>query len=246
VPQRPFPITVRLARRALAVASLGAICLTPGPTHAQEPEAPTVTLASPQTPPEGETFITIMLTNVPGQPVRVLKTQVEFHDRELIYITARTSFAADVAGGQLDVATQNPAQAAAAPDKAIAPTPLRDGKSRVILTITGRKPLANGPIAEMRFRVAPELGEGAPQAGVRPSAPAAPPSAPPETPEDPALVETEAEPQVLVVKVDHLSAAWGPDGSRIAGLVSEPGEIRVTTANKDKVPIVFGCFFYMH
>lgn len=235
-----------LVRCGLLVALLSLPVVGPVAAHAQESGATTVSLASPQTPPEGETFITVMLANIPDQQVRVLKTQIEFHDRELIYITARTSFAADVAGAKLDVMTQNAKQAETSPGESLSGSVLREGKSRVLLTITARKPLPNGPLVELRFRVAPEFDEQTAKpapAGAATTTPAPQPTAPTEAATPP---EAEAVPQVVLIKVDHQSAAWSPDGAKLEKLVAEPGEIRVTSAKKDRVPIVFGCFFYMH
>ena len=63
----------------------------------QEAEGPAVRLAAPQTVPGGETFVTIMLDNVPSQQVQSIKSEIEFHTSQLTYVTSRLAFAGDLA-----------------------------------------------------------------------------------------------------------------------------------------------------
>lgn len=48
------------------------------------------------------------------------------------------------------------------------------------------------------------------------------------------------------VKIDQKSTATSPAGTAVAKLASPPGEIVISTEGKAPVPIVYGCFFYMH
>jgi hypothetical protein len=48
------------------------------------------------------------------------------------------------------------------------------------------------------------------------------------------------------LKIDQRVQARAPAGAAVAKVTAEPGEIRVTSAEKDPVLKVFSCFFYMH
>ncbi len=140
--------------------TLSVLCLGVLPAFAQEPEqepGPTVLLASPQAPPGGETFVTMVLENLPGQRLTVLKSEVEFHSNQLTYIAARKGFAAELVDADLDISVQPvpemlPGNAAAPPEARS-----RGARSRATISVTSRKPIPNGPVVEMRFQVAKGL-----------------------------------------------------------------------------------------
>lgn len=226
----------------------------------------TVRLASPQTPPGGETFVTVMLTNIPGEQVQTLETEIEYQTNHLTYVTARPGFAADIAGATVE-ATVIPVEGTVSPAPGIPPR----ARTRIAVTVTGKKPIPNGPVAELRFRTGPAFKaspEGvvdadhvppaakpgatpAPKPGEppppKPGATPTPPGKPGATADAPAKAGEAAPqaPRIVIVKIDHRSEALTPQGVDVP-LVAEAGAVRVTTEKKGAVPIVFACFFYMH
>jgi hypothetical protein len=116
---------------------------------AQETAVPTVRLVSPHTQAGGETFVNIMLDAVADQPVQVVKSEVDYQTGELTYVVARLGFAAETARAKLDVREVRP------PDAQLPP-----GKSRLVITVTGDRPLPTGPLVEIRFNASAELPSG--------------------------------------------------------------------------------------
>ncbi|MFN2445474.1 MAG: hypothetical protein ABR606_07815 [Vicinamibacterales bacterium] len=243
---------------------LSALFVGAGVAAAQEPVTPVprVRLASPQTPPGGETFVTVMLTNVPGEAIQVLKTEIEFQANHLTYVTARPGFADDLAGATVEVtlqpveATAPPLVAGAPPPKpGASPVPPARPRTRIALTVTGKKTIPNGPVAELRFRLGPAF-KATPQGvtdvdhvppTVTPGAPPIPPPKPDAAAPAPTKGDAAAAPaqRIVIVRLAHRSEALAPQGANVP-LVAEAGEVRVTTERKGPVPIVFACFFYMH
>jgi hypothetical protein len=164
---------------------------------------PAVRLAAPQTAPGGETFVTMMLDNLPTQRVQSIRSEVEFHTGQLTYVAARLAFAGDLAEAALDIVPQKVAEEPGTTERKLG------DRMRLVITVTGKKVIPNGPVLEMRFKVAPGLD------GVN-------------------------------VKLDQKTTATSPEGTAVANLATPAGEIQVTTEGKPPVPIVYGCFFYMH
>jgi hypothetical protein len=251
----------RQRARLLLVAVATSLCGTAA-AFAQQPASPAgpvVRLTSPPTPPGSDTFVTVMLTNVPGTQVQVLKTEIEFQAHHLVYVTSRAGFSADLAGATVDVTVLPAEESAAATPPATSTSATRARPTtRIAITVTGKKPIPNGPLAELRFRLGPAFRDTAEhaaraRAGDAPGEPAGATTTPPRTPgassspvpkvDDAAAP---AAPRVVIIKIAHRSQAVSPEGVNVERLVAEPGEVRVTTERKGRVPMVFACFFYMH
>jgi hypothetical protein len=249
---------VRSACLTLLAGAVAGGLLLPGVASAQESSVPTVRLASPQTPPGGETFVTVMLNNVPTEKIQTLKTEIEYQANHLIYVAARPGFAADLAGATVEVTTrqvepEEPPLPTAIPPPGPPPSGPPRPRTRIAITITGKKPIPNGPIAELRFKVGPAFTvthEGVTETGdptAKPGAPAPSPKSapPPATPPPPATELTPPTPRTVIIRVAHRSQGAAPEGADVP-LIAEAGEVRVTTERKGRVPVVFACFFYMH
>ena len=94
------------------------------------------------------------------------------------------------------------------------PPPLPDGRprgdrARLSVLVTGTKPIPNGALVEMRFRVSKDLKD-------------------------------------FMAKVQQRSEAFAPDKSKVETLITTAGEVLISDQPKGAVPIIFGCFFYMH
>jgi hypothetical protein len=175
---------------------------------AGEGTGPAVRLTAPQTAPGEETFVTVMLQKAPST-LQTLEVEIQFDPRQLTYIASRKAIAADLARAELEVKTEGVAERGSAGGQPPVEAPASKGPSRILLTIKGSRPIPDGPVAELRFRVAHGT-EG------------------------------------VNIKVDQRVKALAADGSAIDAIVAEAGEIRVTSEEKPKAPVVFACFFYMH
>jgi hypothetical protein len=202
-----------------------------------------------------------MLTNVPGTQVQVLKTEIEFQAHHLVYVTSRAGFSADLAEATVDVTVLPSEESAAATPPATstsASATRARPTTRIAIAVTGKKPIPNGPLAELRFRLGPAFRDTAEhaaraRAGDAPGDPAGATTTPPRTPgasSSPAPkvddAAAPAAPRVVIIKIAHRSQAVSPEGLNVERLIAEPGEVRVTTERKGRVPMVFACFFYMH
>jgi hypothetical protein len=213
------------AFRAVGLAALVS-ALLPGAATAQEPgvaaatpapkpeEKTTVRLASPYIPPEeSEAFVTIMLDNIPAQQVQVIKSEIEYHTNQLTYVTGRLGFSGELASAKLEIVPQGVAGAGAGTGAATAApqsAPLPPGRARLLVSVTGTKPIPNGPVVELRFEVARGLTSNP--------------------------------------KVEHRAEAFTPADAKVQDLVVRGVDVRITEdeTDKDRVPMIMACYFYMH
>ena len=141
-----------------------------GAPVAQAQEKTTLLLAAVPTMPGSEARLTLMLTNGPSVEVTGLRQWIEFPKDKLSYVSSRLSIAGEVAEAELKVEVQNksdvPPSAAVQENKSEAKAASGtegDGNKRNIsvlaISITAKKPLSDGPIAEILFNVPSTVGD---------------------------------------------------------------------------------------
>ena len=144
-----------------------------------------VALTAQQVMPGAQAYVTIMLTNVPGADLSGLEQWVEFPKEKLLFVGARLSIAGDLAEAELKSELQDgtgqPATGESAStaggqkqEGAAGSEPERkpgetqgagvgagnQGSMAVLhITIKAKRPIPDGPIAELMFSVPGDLAE---------------------------------------------------------------------------------------
>ena len=141
--------TVVLVAATLAVSA---------PVRAQDEErSVTVSLVSPQVRPGNDAYVNVMLGNASSSSVRVheLLERIEFPKDKLSFLEAHLGIAGDMAGAELKVEVQ---------DKRAGQSPGADGADAdaarfavISLAVTGKRPIPDGPVVELVFRVPANL-----------------------------------------------------------------------------------------
>ena len=107
-------------------------------------------LTAQQVRPGSPAYFTVMLTNNPAADVSELREWIEFPKDKISYVSARLSIAGDLAEAELKVEVQ---------DKADAPAADKGNVGVLAVSIIGKKPIPDGPVAEITFQIPPTAGE---------------------------------------------------------------------------------------
>ncbi|MBI4456066.1 MAG: hypothetical protein HY644_09230 [Acidobacteria bacterium] len=106
-------------------------------------------LTAAQVAPGNEVYVTVMLSNSPGVDVSQLKHWIEFPKSKLSFVRARLGIAGDLAEAQL--AAELDDQPGQDKDKGEIGT--------LYLSVSGKRPLPDGPVVEITFKIPSSLEE---------------------------------------------------------------------------------------
>jgi hypothetical protein len=113
--------------------------------QAQEDKKLTVHLVTvPVKPGAPAVFMTTVLANPEGVPIREVRQRIQFPREKLTYAGARLGIAAELAGGSLTLDLL---------DEAGKKVEARESAARLELKIAGRETLGNGVLLELQFRL---------------------------------------------------------------------------------------------
>lgn len=116
--------------------------------EARAQQSTSLILVSEDTMPGNEARFSVILMNNPGAEVTQLRQWIEFPKDKLTYFSMRLSIAAEMAGAELKVESQDKAVTAESPDKNV---------GVLAISITAKNSLLDGPVAEILFTVAKQV-----------------------------------------------------------------------------------------
>jgi len=121
-------------------------------------EKTSVMLTAQQVMPGNQAYVTVMLTNNPAVDVSQIQERVEFPKDKLTYVSSRLSIAGDLAEAELKAEIEEKSDKTEG--KADAEKGAGAGNiSVLVINIKGKRPIPDGPVAEITFKVPATLSE---------------------------------------------------------------------------------------
>lgn len=108
-----------------------------------------VALTAQQVMPGAQAYVTVMLTNNPSVDVGQIQQRIEFPKDKISYVSTRTSIAGDLSEAELKAEIQ---EAKGDAEKG-------GNLAVLVLSIKGKRPIPDGPVAEITFMVPATLAE---------------------------------------------------------------------------------------
>jgi len=191
VAQNETPAVAPVETPAVAPVETPTVAPVETPTVAPV-ETPTVFLAAQQVLPGTQAYVTVMATGVQALDLTLLEQWIEFPKDKLVFVSARSAIAADLAEAEVKSDLET-----------------KDQTGILHIVVKGKRPIPDGPVAEVTFNVPISVAE-----------------------------------QVVILK--HKADGSGTDGKKLAELVVQGGEVKISKVPVEKPPAIMSCFFYMH
>jgi hypothetical protein len=105
-------------------------------------ETPTVFLAAQQVLPGTQAYVTVMATGVQALDLTKLEQWIEFPKDKLVFVSARSAIAADLAEAEVKSDLET-----------------KDQTGILHIVVQGKRPIPDGPVAEVTFNVPNSVAE---------------------------------------------------------------------------------------
>ena len=143
------PVAREVMARLIVCALAAQFLLAAAQCNAQDTQEPKakgfrLELASARVRPDAPIFVNAMLFNPNGEHVQVIRQTVQFPREKLMFFQARLGIAGDLAAANLSVEMK---------DKAGAVVKDRQVAESLNVTVTAKRPLEEGPLVELEFRL---------------------------------------------------------------------------------------------